>query len=118
MMQRLTPMRLLRFPKPFDRDDDFIFEPKIDGFRALAQIERGRCTLISRNGHTFKSWPQLQEEIVRSVQGEKAVVDGEIACLEADGRPNSASSCSAAIARTSSASTSWPARERTSPRCR
>ena len=33
----LTPMRLLRIPKPFDHPD-FIFEPKLDGFRALAAI--------------------------------------------------------------------------------
>jgi hypothetical protein len=34
----LTPMRLLRIPEPFDHPD-FIFEPKIDGFRALAYVE-------------------------------------------------------------------------------
>ena len=52
----LTPMRLLRIPKPFDHPD-FIFEPKLDGFRALAHIRGHRCELISRNGHTFKQWP-------------------------------------------------------------
>ena len=31
-----TPMRLLRIPEPFDHSD-FIFEPKIDGFGALAR---------------------------------------------------------------------------------
>jgi hypothetical protein len=30
-----TSMRLLRIPEPFDHPE-FLFEPKIDGFRALA----------------------------------------------------------------------------------
>ena len=33
-MPKLVPMRLLRIPEPFDRLH-WIFEPKLDGFRAL-----------------------------------------------------------------------------------
>ena len=51
-------MRLLRIPEPFDHPD-FIFEPKIDGFRALAYVRRHRCELVSRNGSVFKSWRHL-----------------------------------------------------------
>jgi bifunctional non-homologous end joining protein LigD len=58
---RDSPMRLLRIPEPFD-DPEFIFEPKLDGFRALAHVRGHRCELVSRNGHRFKSWPQLAEE--------------------------------------------------------
>jgi hypothetical protein len=61
-MRPCSPMRLLRVPEPFDHPE-FIFEPKIDGFRALAYVEWRRCRLVSRNGHEFKSWPQLAEEI-------------------------------------------------------
>jgi bifunctional non-homologous end joining protein LigD len=62
----LTPMRLLRLPEPFDHPD-FLFEPKLDGFRALAHVRGHRCELISRNGHTFKQWPQLAEEVAHAV---------------------------------------------------
>jgi bifunctional non-homologous end joining protein LigD len=48
-----SPMRLLRIPEPFDHPD-FLFEPKIDGFRALAYVENRHCESISRNEHTFK----------------------------------------------------------------
>lgn len=78
-------MRLLRIPEPFDHPD-FLFEPKLDGFRALAHIEGHRCTLVSRNGNTFKSWPQLCEELAHAVRCRSAVLDGEICCLEPDGR--------------------------------
>jgi len=82
-----TPMRLLRIPEPFDHPD-FIFEPKIDGFRALAHVRGHRCELVSRNGSTFKSWPQLAEEIAHAVRAHDAILDGEICCLDPDGRSN------------------------------
>ena len=83
----LTAMRLLRIPEPFDHPD-FIFEPKMDGFRALAVVEGHHCQLVSRNGHVFRSWPQLAEEIAHAVRTRHAVLDGEICCLDPDGRSN------------------------------
>lgn len=80
-------MRPLRIPEPFDHPK-FFFEPKIDGFRALACVTGHLCELISRNGHRFKSWPQLAEEVAHAVKANDAVLDGEIGCLEADGRSN------------------------------
>ena len=80
-------MRLLRIPEPFDHPD-FVFEPKLDGFRALAHIEGHRCSVISRNGNVFKSWPQLCEELAHAVRCKSAVLDGEICVLEPDGRTN------------------------------
>jgi ATP-dependent DNA ligase len=58
-------MRPLRIPEPFDHPD-FPFEPKLDGFRALAHVTGHHCTLVSRNGHVFQSWPQLAEEVAHS----------------------------------------------------
>src|SRR5262249_27490312 len=54
----LCPIRLSRRSKPFD-SDDWIFEVKHDGFRALAFVERGECRLVSRNGHTFTRFAEL-----------------------------------------------------------
>jgi hypothetical protein len=34
----------------------------------------------------FKSWPQLAEEVAHAVRRRSAVLDGEICCLEPDGR--------------------------------
>jgi ATP-dependent DNA ligase len=41
-----APMPLAVLSEPFDRDD-FIFELKYDGFRALAHVDSGRCRLES-----------------------------------------------------------------------
>jgi hypothetical protein len=67
---------------------DWLFEVKHDGFRALAQINGHHCDLVSRNGHTFKHWPQLCEELAHAVKAHDAVIDGEIVCLDARGRSN------------------------------
>ena len=84
-MPPITPMRLLRLQEPFDHPA-FVFEPKLDGFRALAHVRGHRCELISRNGHTFTQWPQLAEELAHAVRAHACVLDGEICCLAPDGR--------------------------------
>jgi bifunctional non-homologous end joining protein LigD len=84
-MPPVIPMRLLRIPEPLD-SPDFIFEPKLDGFRALVHVRGHRCELVSCNGHTFKQWPQPAEEIAHAVRALSCVLDGEICCLEPDGR--------------------------------
>ena len=45
LSRKLRPMRLSRRSEPFD-SADFIYELKIDGFRALAHIASGRGELI------------------------------------------------------------------------
>jgi bifunctional non-homologous end joining protein LigD len=65
-----------------------VFEPKIDGFRALAYIDGHRCRLVSRNGHVFNSWPQLGEEIAHAVRTGSGILDGEVCGLDADRRSN------------------------------
>jgi ATP-dependent DNA ligase len=44
--------------EPFD-SDQFIFELKIDGFRALAHINAGQGQLISRNGNIFRGFASI-----------------------------------------------------------
>jgi bifunctional non-homologous end joining protein LigD len=69
------PMPLVRVPEPFDHPD-WLFELKYDGFRALAYIDSHRCRLVSRRGHEFRN------------KADQAVLDGELVCLESDGRSN------------------------------
>src|SRR5437660_4888985 len=80
------PMPLLKRAAPFD-DPDWIYELKMDGFRALAVIENGRAQLLSRNGHPFASFSSLAESISDSLPNAKAVIDGEICSLDRRGRP-------------------------------
>jgi bifunctional non-homologous end joining protein LigD len=77
-------MRLAVRREPFDHPD-WLFELKFDGFRALAVIESGSCRLISRTGNVYKSFPGLCASLAQL--GHDAIVDGEIICLDAEGRP-------------------------------
>src|SRR5215469_5455100 len=83
--RNLRPMRLSRRSEPFD-GDDYIFELKIDGFRALAYVENGQCDLVSRNGNTFRNFKDLAQWIGENLRVESAVLDGEIACVDDSGR--------------------------------
>jgi bifunctional non-homologous end joining protein LigD len=63
-----------------------LYELKYDGFRSLAFVEHGSCKLVSRNGNQFKSFPDLNTAIATEVKF-SAVIDGEIVCLDENGRP-------------------------------
>jgi bifunctional non-homologous end joining protein LigD len=54
-------MPLARFDSPFEHSD-WIFEPKLDGFRAVAYVEGGACRLVSRNRNAFKTFEPLAFE--------------------------------------------------------
>jgi len=79
-MRLIRPSRRL---KPFD-SDQFIFELKVDGFRALAHIEAGQGQLISRSGNTFRGFADLATWIAKHLRVESAVLDGEIDCGDDD----------------------------------
>src|SRR5881392_423330 len=80
------PMPLQRRNLPFD-NADWIYELKMDGFRALAVIENGRAQLLSRNGNPFASFSALAESISDSLPNVRAIIDGEICSLDRRGRP-------------------------------
>ena len=83
--RNVRPIRLSRRPEPFD-SEEFLYELKIDRFRALAYIENGLCDLVSRNGNTFHNFKDLAEWIGGNLPVENAVLDGEIACVDDSGR--------------------------------
>lgn len=61
-------MPLARFDTPFEHPD-LIFEAKMDGFRAVAYIERGICRLVSRNRNAFKTFEPLAQAIAEELAG-------------------------------------------------
>ena len=78
-------MPLVQVTESFDHDA-WLYELKLDGFRALAEIRGHVCRLISRRGYDFSKWTLLNEEIAHSVRARSAVLDGEIVCFAPDGR--------------------------------
>src|SRR5262249_39716878 len=82
----VTPMPLARLATPFDHPD-FIFEPKMDGFRAVAYVEGAACRLVSRNRNMFKTFKPLAKAIAQDLAGRSAILDGEVGRPGPDGRP-------------------------------
>lgn len=65
--------------------DDWLHELKFDGYRILARVEGGRAVLVSRNGKDWTARFPLVANAVAALPVEKAIFDGEVAVVEADG---------------------------------
>jgi bifunctional non-homologous end joining protein LigD len=81
----IQPIIPTRIRAPFDHPD-FLFELKHDGFRALAYIADGTCRFVSRKQNVFKRFDRLGVAIARRFGGIEAILDGEIVCLDDEGR--------------------------------
>jgi bifunctional non-homologous end joining protein LigD len=85
MPHDIKPMLATLVAEPFDRAG-WLFEIKWDGYRAIAEVEKGRVRLYSRNLLSFgPRYPCL----VRALEklGHDAVLDGEIVVLNPEGKP-------------------------------
>lgn len=68
--------------------EDWAFEIKWDGVRALAYVETGTLRISSRRGEdTSIRYPELAG-LPDALDGRTAVLDGEIVAFDADGRPS------------------------------
>ena len=87
MPKKLAPMLAEIADKPFNKGD-WMWEPKLDGYRVLAFIgAEGEVTLRSRKGLDLSpQFPALVKELAR--QGGGMVLDGEIVVLDASGKPS------------------------------
>jgi bifunctional non-homologous end joining protein LigD len=83
---RFTPLPLRRMRDAFD-DPEWLFELKYDGYRALAHVHRDRADPVSRNGNRFGQFAALAAELRTCLRVRSAVLDGEVVCLDGDGRP-------------------------------
>ena len=71
---------------PFN-DPKWIFEVKLDGYRAIAEIENGEAILYSRNLISFnKKYPTIVESL-KSIP-HNAIIDGEVVVMDEKGISN------------------------------
>ena len=85
MPTAIHPMLATSVEKPFD-DPEWLFEIKWDGYRAVAFIAKGKVRLVSRNQNDLTAqYPELHS-LPSFIQAETAILDGEIAALDEQGR--------------------------------
>jgi bifunctional non-homologous end joining protein LigD len=86
MPRTLSPMHAELGEAPFNHAD-WMWEPKLDGYRVLAFVGEDGVTLRSRRGLDFTpAFPRLAAEL--GTQGASMVLDGEIVAFDAAGKPS------------------------------
>ncbi|HUD99120.1 MAG TPA: DNA ligase D [Bryobacteraceae bacterium] len=84
MPTAITPMKAALSDTP-PRGDEWLFEIKWDGVRAICFIDHESIRLVSRTGHSCeKQYPELTV-IPHYIAGSQAILDGEIAALDDKG---------------------------------
>lgn len=82
----ISPMLLKEVDKPFN-NNDYIYELKYDGIRALIYVSKNVFKIITRNGNDVaKLYPELKN-IQKLVRNHKVIFDGEIVAFK-NGRPS------------------------------
>jgi bifunctional non-homologous end joining protein LigD len=83
----LAPMQAEIGEQPFN-DAQWMWEPKLDGYRALAFISPSGVQLRSRRGLDLSAdFPRLSAELARQAVGHM-ILDGEIVAFDAAGKPS------------------------------
>jgi len=82
----IKPMLATATDKPFD-SDDWLFELKLDGYRAIAEMGKQKFLLYSRNGLDLGL---VYPAVVAALNKMKinGVLDGEIVVLNKEGKPD------------------------------
>jgi bifunctional non-homologous end joining protein LigD len=80
----VTPMLATLTDKPFD-DEDWLFEIKWDGYRALSFIQKGKVELLSRKNLSFNQ-KFAPVALALKALGVDAVLDGEIVSVNEKGK--------------------------------
>src|SRR3954464_9577317 len=84
-MPEPSPMLCTLVDRAFD-GPEWTFEPRFDGLRILARFDGRDLTLLSRNNKPQEArFPEI-DEALRAALSHPTIVDGEVVCLDAEGK--------------------------------
>jgi len=87
MPEAFDPMHAELGDAPFN-DVNWAWEPKLDGYRVLAFIDKNGVRLRSRRGLDYApSFPKLCAELAKQ-DAETMILDGELVAFDASGKPS------------------------------
>jgi bifunctional non-homologous end joining protein LigD len=85
MPTTIHPMLAESVAEPFD-GEEWLFEIKWDGYRAIAFIEKNTVRLVSRNQNELTArYPELKD-MAQQIKAKTAILDGEVVALDAEGK--------------------------------
>jgi bifunctional non-homologous end joining protein LigD len=84
-LPKFTPPELATLVKEAPEGDGWLHEVKLDGYRILAHVARGKVTLYSRNGKDWTARMPEVESALRRLDCSSAILDGEVVVLGEDG---------------------------------
>ena len=85
MPRKVSPMLASLASAPFS-DEQWLFEPKLDGFRTLAFVDEGKVRLQSRRGVEVTDHYPIVIEGLKDQPVSQLILDGEIIALDSKGR--------------------------------
>ena len=68
-------------------DKNWLYEIKWDGYRAIAELDKGKVKLYSRNGNSFEAAYPIVFDALQQLKL-NAVFDGEIVVMNEEGKPD------------------------------
>src|SRR5262249_36544803 len=87
-MPKGVPPTLAQLQERAFSNPDWLFEIKWDGVRAIAEIDNGKTTLWARSGRDVtREYPEFLD-LASHFRVQRAIVDGEIATIDEQGRSN------------------------------
>jgi bifunctional non-homologous end joining protein LigD len=86
MPAKLEPMHAELTDAPFNKPE-WMWEPKLDGYRVLVFLKNGKVSMLSRKGlELADDFPALAAELAK--QGPDMILDGEVVAFDEAGKPS------------------------------
>ncbi len=82
-----TDVQLAKLENKAPQSGDWIYEPKFDGYRILAYIEKNKARLLSRNDNDYTlRLKSLSDSLINWAKGRAMVLDGEAVIIDDKGK--------------------------------
>lgn len=82
--ERLRHPMLATLVNSLENNENWLYEVKYDGFRAITLIDNGKVEMLSRNGEAFNNQFKELYSQLQSIK-DQAIIDGEIVVENSDG---------------------------------
>jgi bifunctional non-homologous end joining protein LigD len=83
-LPRIAPLRPTR-SKVVPLGREWVYELKLDGFRGVLEIDRGKGRFTSKNSNPMRRFDALAGSLARALDVESAILDGELLVMGDDG---------------------------------